>query len=67
MYEAFSEFLLRLSGQGALWAVCVILAMAITAVVLYVFWDLVGRAVSLIRPGGRNRNTSDGGRAAQGH
>ncbi len=61
MYEAFSEFLVRLSGQGALWAVSVILAMAITAVVLYVFWDLVGRGVSLVRPGGRDRNISGGG------
>ena len=67
MYEAFSEFLVRLSGQGALWAVSVILAMAVTAVVLYVFWDLVGRGVSLVRPGGRNRNRTGGGRAAQGH
>ena len=67
MYEAFSEFLVRLSGQGALWAVSVILAMAITAVVLYVFWDLVGRGVSLVRPGGRNRNAPGSGRAARGH
>ena len=61
MYEAFSEFLVRLSGQGALWSVCVILTMAVTAVVLYVFWDLVGRGVSLVRPGGRDRNTAGGG------
>ena len=61
MYEAFSEFLVRLSSQGALWAVSVILAMAVTAVVLYVFWDLVGRGVSLVRPGGRDRNTPGGG------
>ena len=61
MYEAFSEFLVRLSGQGALWAVTVILAMAVTAVALYVFWDLVGRGVSLVRPGGRERNTAGSG------
>ncbi len=67
MYEAFSEFLVRLSGQGALWAVSVILAMAVTAVALYVFWDLVGRGVSLVRRGGRNRNPPGGGRTDRGH
>ncbi len=66
MYEAFSEFLARLSGQGALWAVSVILAMAITAVALYVFWDLVGRGISLVRPGGRDRNTPGGRRTPRG-
>ncbi len=66
MYEALSEFLVRLSGSTVLWAVCVIAAMAVTAVALYVFWDLVGRGVSLVRPGGRNRNTPGGGRTARG-
>ena len=67
MYEAFIEFLVRLSGQGVVWSVAVILTMAVTAVVLFVFWDLVGRAVSLVRPGGRTRNESGSGRAARGH
>ena len=67
MYEAFSEFLVRLSGNTVLWAVFVIAAMAVTAVALYIFWDLVGRGVSLVRPGGRHRNTPGGGRTTRGH
>ena len=67
MYEAFSEFLVRLSDHGILWAVCVIMTMAVTAVALYLFWDLVGRGVALVRPGGRRRNTTGDGRAARGH
>ena len=53
MYEALSEFLLGLRDYPALWAVAVILAMAVTAVALYFFWDLVGRGVALARSGGR--------------
>ena len=67
MYEAFVEFLVRLSGTGALWSISVILAMAITAVALYFFWDLVGRAVALVRPGRRAGNAPDVGRNARGH
>ena len=52
MYQAFTEFLLELSRNRILWAVCVIAAMATTAVVLYFFWDLVGRGVALARPRG---------------
>lgn len=48
MPEVVSEFLLALSDQTVLWAVTVIAAMAITAVLLYVFWDLVGRGISLV-------------------
>ncbi len=47
MPEVFSEFLLALSDRTVLWAVTVIAAMAVTAVLLYVFWDLVGRGISL--------------------
>lgn len=54
MYQALSEFLLELSRHKILWAVCVIAAMAITAVVLYFFWDLVARGVALVRPRGRS-------------
>lgn len=48
MPEVFSEFLLALSDKTVLWAVTVIAAMAVTAVLLYVFWDLVGRGISLV-------------------
>ena len=54
MYQALSEFLLELSRHRILWAVCVIAAMAVTAVTLYVFWDLVARGVALARPRGRS-------------
>ena len=54
MYQALSEFLLELSRHRILWAVCVIAAMAVTAVTLYVFWDLVARGVALVRPRGRS-------------
>lgn len=47
MYEALTEVLAGLSGNPALWAVAVIAAMAVTAVALYGFWDLVGRGVAL--------------------
>ena len=48
MPEVVSEFLLALSGQTVLWAVAVIAAMAITAALLYGFWDLVGRGIALV-------------------
>lgn len=47
MYQSFGEFLLLWSARPELWAVSVIALMAVTAVALYFFWDLVGRAVSL--------------------
>ena len=62
MYQAISEFLLELSRHKILWSVCVIAAMAITAVTLYVFWDLVGRGVALVRPRGRPRANQRSGR-----
>ncbi len=64
MYQALSDFLLELSRHKILWAVCVIAAMAVTAVVLYVFWDLVGRGVALARPRGRS---SPDNRSRRGH
>ncbi len=64
MYQALSDFLLELSRHKILWAVCVIAAMAVTAVVLYVFWDLVGRGVALARP--RGRSSADN-RSRRGH
>ena len=64
MYQALSEFLLELSRHKILWAVCVIAAMAVTAVLLYVFWDLVARGVALARP--RGRSPADG-RSRRGH
>ena len=47
MYQSFGEFLLLWSARPELWAVSVIALMAVTAVALYFFWDLVGRAVSI--------------------
>lgn len=64
MYQALSEFLLELSRNRILWAACVIATMAVTAVVLYVFWDLVARGVALARPRGRS---SAGSRSRRGH
>ena len=64
MYQAFTEFLLELSRNRILWAVCVIAAMAVTAVVLYFFWDLVGRGVALARLGGRSPANN---RSRRGH
>lgn len=48
MPAVFSETLIVLRSYSILWAVVVIAAMAVTAVALYVFWDLVGRGISLI-------------------
>ena len=42
------EILNVLRGYSVVWAVVVIAAMAVTAVTLYVFWDLVGRGISLV-------------------
>ena len=58
VYEALSEMLLSLSRHSVLWAVFVIVSMAVTAVVLYVFWDLVGRVVTLVRSLGRSGGIS---------
>ena len=61
MPPVVSEILVDLRSYTVLWAVLVIVAMAVTAVVLYVFWDLVGRGISLMartlnvgRPGRRH-------------
>ena len=61
MPPVISEILVDLRSHTVLWAVLVIVAMAVTAVVLYVFWDLVGRGISIIartlnpgRPGRRD-------------
>ena len=48
MPPVVSEILVELRSYTVLWAVLVIVAMAVTAVVLYVFWDLVGRGISLM-------------------
>lgn len=48
MPAVFSEIIVDLRSYAVLWAVVVIAAMAVTAVVLYVFWDLVGRGISLV-------------------
>ncbi len=47
MYLILTDFLVALSGNAGIWAVSVVALMAVTAVGLFVFWDLVGRAVSL--------------------
>ena len=48
MPAVFSEIVVELRNYAVLWAVVVIAAMAVTAVALYVFWDLVGRGISLV-------------------
>ena len=48
MPVVISEILVALQSYTVLWAILVIAAMAITAVVLYGFWDLVGRGISLV-------------------
>ena len=65
MYQTFGELLLRLSAHSELWAVIVIAMMAATALLLYLFWDLVGRAVSLgarLWNGRRNDRLGNGSR-----
>ena len=48
MYQALLQLLLQLSdARPELWSLSVIIMMAITAVALYFFWDLVARAVTL--------------------
>lgn len=48
MYQALLQLLLQLSdARPELWSLSVIILMAITAVALYFFWDLVARAVTL--------------------
>lgn len=48
MYQTLLQLLLQLSGaRPELWALSVIALMALTAVALYFFWDLVARAVTL--------------------
>ena len=47
MPAAFWEIVVTLKGYPVLWAVAVIAAMAATAVILYIFWDLVGKVISL--------------------
>ena len=43
-----SEIFIVLRSNPVLWAVAMIAAMAVTAMALYVFWDLVGRGISLV-------------------
>lgn len=48
MYQTLLQLLLQLSdARPDLWSLSVIALMAITAVALYFFWDLVARAVTL--------------------
>ena len=48
MYQTLLQFLLQLSdARPELWSLAVIALMALTAVALYFFWDLVARAVTL--------------------
>jgi len=47
MPAALWEIVFTLKGYPVLWALAVIAAMAVTAVVLYIFWDLVGRIISV--------------------
>ena len=42
------ELLNTLRSYSVVWSVVVIAAMAVTAVVLYFFWDIVGRGISLV-------------------
>ena len=48
MPAVFAEILVELGSYAVLWAVVVIAVMAVTALALYVFWDLVGRGISLV-------------------
>lgn len=48
MPAVIAEILIELRDHTVLWAILVIAAMAVTAIVLYVFWDLVGRGISLV-------------------
>ena len=47
MPAALWEIAVTLKGYPVLWAVAVIAAMAATAVILYIFWDLGGTVISL--------------------
>ena len=48
MYQTLLQLLLQLSdARPELWSLSVIILMALTAVALYFFWDLVARAVTL--------------------
>ena len=48
MYQTLTQFLLEISSaRPELWSLTVIALMAVTAVALYFFWDLVARAVAL--------------------
>lgn len=60
MYQTLLQFLLELSGaRPELWSLTVIALMALTAVALYFFWDLVARAVTLaVRIWQRRRSRS---------
>ena len=59
MYMALTEFLATLSLNAGVWAISVVASMAVTAVVLYFFWDLVWRAVSAVgRAYGSSRHNS---------
>ncbi len=48
MPAAVADFLISLTEHKLLWSVSVIVAMAVTAAVLYTFWDMVGRAITLV-------------------
>ena len=58
MYQTLLQFLLQLSSaRPEVWSLAVIALMALTAVALYFFWDLVARAVTLaVRIWNRSRS-----------
>ncbi len=56
MFQAVLDSLVSLSGYPVLWALAMVVGMAVTAAALYLFWDLVWRGVSLLgRAGGARR------------
>ena len=61
MYESLAHFLKTFSAESPFfWALLVMAVTAVTALVLYGFWEIVLRGVGLALGGGQGRNDGSG-------
>ncbi len=60
MHESLAGFLKTFSSQSPfLWAFLVMAVIAVTGLVLYGFWEIVLRGVSLVFSGGSRKGSND--------
>ena len=68
MYESLAHFLKTFSAEYPfIWAMLVMLAIALAGLTLYGFWEAVLRGVGLAIGGGRGNGRQESGHGPGGH